>query len=442
MKVYFVSLGCDKNTVDSEVMIGSLLDAGFELTYEEEEADIAVVNTCCFINDAKEESINTIIELGELKETGKLKALIVTGCLGTRYREEIHKELPEVDAILGIPDLERLPELVDSVMEKGASDIISSSDTPIHSGKRRAITTGGYYEYLKIAEGCNKHCTYCVIPSVRGQYRSIPMEELLKEAGDLAQRGVRELILVAQETTLYGTDLYGRKALPELLHKLCLIEGLEIIRILYLYPEEINDELIETIANEPKIADYLDIPIQSGADNVLKMMGRKTSSADIYSLVDKLREAIPDIALRTTLISGFPGETREDHESTMKMVRDLKFDHLGVFTYSREENTPAASWDNQVDEAEKERRRDEIMALQKEIATLKTKALVGRKLRTIIDGAIPEEGIYVGRTYRDIPEIDGYVFIDSERELISGQIVDVTITGSDEYDLIGETEVL
>lgn len=438
MKVFFVSLGCDKNTVDSEVMIGSLLDAGFELTYDENEADIAVVNTCCFINDAKEESINTIIELGELKETGNLKALIVAGCLGTRYTEDIHREMPEVDAILGIPDLEKLPEVISSITGGKPRDCISPSDSPIHCGKRRAVTTGGYYEYLKIAEGCNKHCTYCVIPSVRGPYRSIPMEELVSEAEKLTDSGVRELILVAQETTLYGTDLYGHKALPELLHRLCGIEGLEIIRILYLYPEEIDDELIKVISEEPKIADYLDIPIQSGADNVLRMMGRRTSVEDIYRLVSKLRKEIPDIVLRTTLISGFPGETEEDHRKTLKMVEDLKFDHLGVFAYSREEDTPAAAREDQIDEAVKLRRRDEIMTLQQEISIEKTENFVGRKLRVIIDGAIPEEGIYVGRTYRDIPEIDGYVFFESERELISGQIEEVVITDSSEYDLVGE----
>lgn len=437
MKIFPVSLGCDKNSVDTEVMMGYLKEEGYEFTLDENEADIALVNTCSFINDAKEESINTIIELGQLKEEGQLKAIVVAGCLGQRYTEDVRNELPEVDAIVGINSLDSVVEAVNKAVQGIKEEFIAPLDRRPVKNPERVITTGGYYDYLKIAEGCDKHCTYCAIPLFKGNYRSIPMDDLIEEAQNLASRGVKELILVAQETTVYGIDIYQKKSLPELLHNLCKIEGLEIIRVLYLYPEEISDEIIETIKTEPKIAHYIDMPIQSGSNKILKLMGRRTSREQIYELVAKLRKEIPDICLRTTLISGFPGENDADQEETKKMVEELRFDRLGVFTYSEEEGTPAALLGDKVPEDVKELRRDEIMSLQQQISFEKTAEFVGRTMWAIIEGSIPEENIYVGRTYRDIPDVDGFVFIDAERELLSGDIVEVEIKATDEYDLIG-----
>lgn len=437
MKIFPVSLGCDKNSVDTEVMMGYLKEEGYEFTLDENEADIALVNTCSFINDAKEESINTIIELGQLKEEGQLKAIVVAGCLGQRYTEDVRNELPEVDAIVGINSLDSVVEAVNKAVQGIKEEFIAPLDRRPVKNPERVITTGGYYDYLKIAEGCDKHCTYCAIPLFKGNYRSIPMDDLIEEAQNLASRGVKELILVAQETTVYGIDIYHKKSLPELLHNLCKIEGLEIIRVLYLYPEEISDEIIETIKTEPKIAHYIDMPIQSGSNKILKLMGRRTSREQIYELVAKLRKEIPDICLRTTLISGFPGENDADQEETKKMVEELRFDRLGVFTYSEEEGTPAALLGDKVPEDVKELRRDEIMSLQQQISFEKTAEFVGRTMWAIIEGSIPEENIYVGRTYRDIPDVDGFVFIDAERELLSGDIVEVEIKATDEYDLIG-----
>lgn len=437
MKVYPVSLGCDKNSVDTEVMLGYLREKGYEFTLDESEADIALVNTCSFINDAKEESINTIIELGELKAEGNLKAIVVAGCLGQRYTAEIHEELPEVDAIVGINSLDHIVEAVEGALKGKNNDFVDKLDRKPVKNPERVITTGGYYEYLKIAEGCDKHCTYCAIPVFKGNYRSIPMEELVEEAENLAQRGVKELIVVAQETTVYGVDLYGKKSLPELLHRLCEISDLKIIRVLYLYPEEIDDELIETLKSEPKIAHYVDMPIQSGADRILKLMGRRTSRAEIYELVQKLRDNIPDICLRTTLITGFPSENDEDHRQTLEMVKDLRFDRLGVFTYSEEEGTGAALIEGKIEEDIKEKRRDEIMSLQQQISCEKTSEFIGKKMWAIVEGSIPEENIYVSRTYRDVPDVDGYLFINSDKELLSGDIVEVNVTSADEYDLIG-----
>ncbi len=437
MKVFPVSLGCDKNSVDTEVMMGYLKEKGYEFTLDENEADIALVNTCSFINDAKEESINTIIELGQLKEDGNLKAIVIAGCLGQRYTEDVRNELPEVDAIVGINSLDSVVEAVDKAVKGIKGEYIDPLDRKPVKNPERVITTGGYYDYLKIAEGCDKHCTYCAIPLFKGNYRSIPMEDLLEEAANLAARGVKELILVAQETTVYGTDIYHKKSLPELLHNLCKIDGLEIIRVLYLYPEEISDEIIETIKSEPKIAHYIDMPIQSGSNKILKLMGRRTSREQIYELVAKLRKEIPDICLRTTLISGFPGEDEDAQLETLGMVKDLRFDRLGVFAYSEEEGTPAALLGDKVPEEVKEARRDEIMSLQQQISFEKTAELVGNRMWAIIEGSIPEENIYVGRTYRDIPDVDGYVFIDADRELLSGDIVEVEIKATDEYDLIG-----
>jgi len=438
LKILFVSLGCDKNSVDSEVMLGALSGEDIEFTDDEEIADVAIVNTCCFIGDAKAESINTLVDLGNRRKSGQFKALIATGCLAQRYSAEIHDSIPEVDALVGIASINKIKEALDNVLKGTPRDYFDSTDAPIHGDNKRIITTGGYYDYLKIAEGCNKRCTYCVIPSVRGAYRSVPMEELLTEASELSNRGVKELILVAQETTVYGMDLYKKKMLPTLLKKLCEIDGLEIIRILYCYPEEITDELIATIASEPKIAHYLDMPIQSGSDKILKKMGRATNYEDLKNTVTKLRASVPDICLRTTLISGFPGETAKDHKDSLRLVSELQFDRLGAFPYSREENTPAAFMRGQVPSFIKKKRYKELMEAQQIIAFEKTKALVGTTLKAIVEGFIPEENVYVGRTYRDAPDVDGYLFIKSSRELISGDIVMVSIKEAVDYDLTGE----
>lgn len=438
MKVYFVSLGCDKNSVDSEVMLGALADAGFTFTDDESQAEACVVNTCCFINDAKKESIDTLIELGNRRKSGQLKALVACGCLAQRYTDDIHKMIPEVDALVGIASIEHIADALNSVLRGNPRDYIDSTDIKIHGNHHRIVTTGGYFDYLKIAEGCNKRCTYCVIPYVRGNYRSIPIEELVDEAKQLVSGGVRELNLVAQETSVYGIDLYGQKSLPKLLKELCKIDELKWIRILYCYPEEITDELIDCIASEPKIVHYLDMPIQSGSDAVLKKMGRKTNRAEISELIAKLRKKIPDICLRTTLISGFPGESHKDHIETLNMVRELEFDRLGAFTYSREEGTPAATMKGQVPEFIKKRRFKEIMSLQQGIAFKKTEGIVGRRLLCMIEGLIPEERVYVARTYRDAPDVDGYLFVNSDRELMSGDMVLVDVTDTNEYDLIGE----
>lgn len=438
MKVLFVSLGCDKNLVDSEVMLGILAQKGYSFTDDEQEAEAVVVNTCCFINDAKEESINVILDMAELKKSGQIKALIVAGCLAQRYCDEIQKEIPEVDAVIGTTALDAVAEALEGVLEGKSTNYMESIHKPARGNRKRIVTTGGYYAYLKIAEGCDKHCTYCIIPKVRGNYRSIPMEDLLKEAQTLADGGVKELILVAQETTLYGTDLYGKKTLPELLKSLCRIEGLSWIRLLYCYPEEITDELIEVIREEEKICNYLDIPIQSGSDRILKRMGRRTDSRQIGDLIRHLREEIPDICIRTTLIAGFPGESKEDHEETMAFVDEMEFDRLGVFTYSPEEDTPAATMPDQIPEEIKQQRYDEIMELQQEIAFETAERMTGQTMEVMIEGRMPEEDVYVARTYRDAPNVDGYLFLHADRQFLSGDLVKVIVTGSNEYDLIGE----
>lgn len=438
MNILFVSLGCDKNLVDSEVMLGMLAEKGYSFTDDETEADIVVINTCCFINDAKEESINAILEMAELKKQGRIKALIVTGCLAQRYREEIQTEIEEVDAIIGTSAIETIVQTLDEVLAGKSVNHIEALDKPPLGGRERVVTTGGYYSYLKIAEGCNKHCTYCIIPKVRGNYRSVPAEKLVAEAGRLAEKGVKELILVAQETTLYGVDLYGEKSLPRLLHELCRIEGIEWIRILYCYPEEITDELIQTIKSEPKICHYLDVPIQSGSDRILKLMGRRTDIEQIRRLIGKLRREIPDICIRTTFITGFPGETEKDHEDTMEFVNEMEFDRLGVFSYSPEEDTPAAAMENQIAEEVKADRRNSMMELQQEIAFEAAEDMEGKLLTVMVEGKIADEDAYVARTYKDAPGVDGYLFINTERTLMSGDFVKVKVTGSNEYDLIGE----
>ena len=438
MKILFVSLGCDKNLVDTEMMLGLLRREGYSFTDDETEADIVVVNTCCFIGDAKEESINTLLEMADLKESGQIKALIATGCLAQRYREEIHKEIPQVDAIVGTDAIAEITDAVREALEgTGRSHYGRPDSTPVVSGSR-VLTTGGHYAYLKIAEGCNKHCTYCIIPKVRGSYRSVPVEELVVQAEQLAEQGVRELILVAQETTLYGVDLYGKKNLPELLRELAKISGINWIRILYCYPEEITEELIETIAQEPKVCHYLDIPIQHAADGVLKRMGRRTNQDELRQQIFRLRERIPDICLRTTLISGFPGETEEDFRELYRFVNEMEFDRLGVFTYSQEEDTKAADMPDQIKDEVKEFRRDELMELQQAISFEKAESMVGRVLEVMVEGKVADEDVYVTRTYRDAPGVDGYLFLNTTASLMTGDFVKVLVTDYNEYDLIGE----
>lgn len=441
MKILFVSLGCDKNLVDTENMLGILKNKGFEFTDDEWEADIIAINTCCFIGDAKQESINTILEMAEHKKDARCKVLVVAGCLAHRYQDEIIKEIPEVDAFVGTSSYDKIADMINSVLEeKGISNFVEDANRMPMVEADRIVTTPGYYEYLKIAEGCDKHCTYCVIPKVRGSFRSFPIEYLVNQTKKLVEGGVKEIILVAQETTLYGVDLYGKKSLPKLLHNLGLIEGLEWIRILYCYPEEINDELIEAIKNEPKVCHYLDMPIQHASDNVLKRMGRKTDKQELLDIVAKLRKEIPDIALRTTLIAGFPGETQADHEEVMEFIDEVEFDRLGVFTYSREEDTPAATMPDQIDQDIMDTWRDELMALQQEISIDKSAQMVGKTIDVMVEGYIAEDNTYVGRSYKDAPNVDGMVFFECGRELMSGDFVSVKITGSTEYDLMGIME--
>jgi ribosomal protein S12 methylthiotransferase len=440
MKILFVSLGCDKNLVDTEIMLGMLVQKGYTITDDENDADIVVVNTCCFIGDAKQESINTLLEMAELRKSGNIKALVAAGCLAQRYREEIQKEIPEVDAIVGTTAIDAITDALDEVFNGSKGNHIEDINRAPVYNKKRIVTTGGHYAYLKIAEGCDKRCSYCIIPKVRGNYRSIPMESLIKEARSLVEFGAKEIILVAQETTLYGLDLYGKKSLPELLHKLCEIESLYWVRILYCYPEEITDELINTIKTEKKVCNYLDIPIQHASDNILKRMGRRTNRAELVDMINKLRRKIPDICLRTTLITGFPGETQEDHESLLEFVDEMEFDRLGVFTYSAEEDTPAATFENQIDEDVKLDRQADIMELQQEIAFEKAEDMIGASMYVMVEGKVPDEHAYVARSYKDAPNVDGFVFVQTGRELMTGDFVKVKITGSYEYDLIGEIE--
>lgn len=438
MKILFISLGCDKNLVDSEMMMGLLRNRGYEFTDDEMQADVIVVNTCGFINDAKEESINTILNMAQYKEHN-LKALIVAGCLAERYKNEIMDELPEIDAIVGTTAFDKIVDVIDGVLAGRKENALDDINRLCRPDTDRIISTGGYYSYLKIAEGCDKRCTYCSIPMIRGNFRSVPMEELLEEAEYLAGKGVKELILVAQETTLYGKDLYGEKKLPELLKRLCEVKGIEWIRLLYCYPEEITDELIEVIREQKKVCKYIDIPIQHASDAILKKMGRRTNNAELRAIIGRLREAIPEICIRTTLITGFPGESEEDHEILMDFVDEMEFDRLGVFTYSAEEDTAAARMEGQLDEEVKLTRRDEIMELQQEISIDKSSRYVDEVLEVIIEGqAADEDALYVGRSYMDAPGVDGYVFIKSEEDLMSGDFARVRITKALEYDLIGE----
>ena len=437
MKLLFVSLGCDKNLVDSEEMLGLLTRKGFEIVDDETLAEVIIINTCCFINDAKEESVNTILEMAEYKKAGSCKALIVTGCMAQRYKNEITEEVPEVDAVLGTTSYEDIYRAIQEAVDGKQFQEFKSIDYLPESLGRRVLTTGGHFGYLKIAEGCDKHCTYCIIPKLRGKFRSVPMERLLTQAREIAEEGVKELILVAQETTVYGTDIYGKKSLHVLLKELCKISGIRWIRVLYCYPEEIYDELIQTMKEEKKICHYLDLPIQHASDRILKRMGRRTTRAELVDIVNKLRGEIPDIVLRTTLITGFPGETEEDHEELMEFVDEMEFDRLGGFTYSPEEDTPAAGMPDQIPEEIKEERRDEIMELQQEISYDKGTDRIGQELLVMIEGKVADESAYIGRTYGDAPKVDGYIFVQTGELLMTGDFAKVRVTGALEYDLIG-----
>ena len=437
MKILFISLGCDKNLADSEEMLGLLTARGHEIVDDETQADAIVINTCCFIKDAKEESVETILEMAEYKKTGSCHALVVTGCMAQRYQKEIIEEVPEVDAVLGTTSYGDIVKALEEAVAGNHFEEFRDIDYLPDTGSKRVLTTGGHFGYLKIAEGCDKHCTYCIIPKLRGKFRSVPMERLIAQAEDMAEQGVKELILVAQETTVYGKDLYGKKSLHILLKKLCEIKGIRWIRVLYCYPEEIYDELIETIRDEKKICHYQDIPIQHASDRILKRMGRRTSKQELIDIVGKLRKEIPDIVLRTTLITGFPGETEEDHEELKEFVDEMEFDRLGVFTYSPEENTPAAEMADQVPEEVKEERRDELMELQQEISYDKGQDRIGQELLVMIEGKVADESAYIGRTYGDAPKVDGYIFVQTGELLMTGDFAKVRVTGALEYDLIG-----
>ena len=440
MKLLFISLGCDKNLVDSEHMLAMLAKDGFTMTDDEQEAEVIVVNSCCFISDAMEESIQTLIDMGQYKQNGCLKALIVTGCLAQRYAYDIAEQIPEVDAILGTNSYDAIVQAIHEALAGQKPSIQKPLVGLPENYAGRTLTTGGHFAHLKIAEGCDKHCTYCVIPSIRGSYRSVPMEQLLQEATELAEGGVKELILVAQETTLYGVDLYGRKMLPTLLEKLSAIDGIRWIRLQYCYPEEITEELIAVMAQNPKVCHYIDMPIQHANDTILQRMGRKTSQADIRAIVQKLRAAMPDICIRTTLICGFPGETQAMHEELATFVSEMKFDRLGCFAYSRQEGTPADQFADQVEEEQKALWVEDIMMLQQEIAATCNESLIGSEVDVFIEGKVTDEQVYIGRTYRDAPDVDGYIFLPSEAELMTGDFVRGYVTGSYEYDLIGELQ--
>lgn len=443
MNILMVSLGCDKNLCDSEAMLGLLAKHNYNITNDEQEADAIIVNTCSFIKDAMEESVNTVLEMAKLKQQN-LKYLIVTGCMAQRFKDEIFDEIPEIDACLGTSSFDKILDVIEELKardgiedaeEISVYDDIDRLATITESNK--AITSGTFMGYLKIAEGCDKFCTYCVIPHIRGHYRSVPMEQLLKEAEYMASQGIEELVLVAQETTCYGKDLYGEKRLHVLVRELAKIDGIKWIRLMYCYPEEIYDELIDCFKEEPKLLHYIDMPMQHSEDAILKRMGRRTDRASIETVIGKLREAAPDIAIRTSLIAGFPGETQEEHEALMAFLDEQELDRVGVFTYSREDGTPAATFENQIDEETAEQWRNEIMELQQEISLDKNETFVGKIMQVIIEGYSSDDDVYVGRTYRDAPGVDGLVFVNCDYELMSGQIVDVRINEVGPYDMIG-----
>lgn len=443
MNILMVSLGCDKNLCDSEAMLGLLAKHNYNITNDEQEADAIIVNTCSFIKDAMEESVNTVLEMAKLKQQN-LKYLIVTGCMAQRFKDEIFAEIPEIDACLGTSSFDKILDVIEEL--KARDGIENAEEISVYDDidrlatiteSNKVITSGTFMGYLKIAEGCDKFCTYCVIPHIRGHYRSVPMEQLLKEAEYMASQGIEELVLVAQETTCYGKDLYGEKRLHVLVRELAKIDGIKWIRLMYCYPEEIYDELIDCFKEEPKLLHYIDMPMQHSEDAILKRMGRRTDRASIETVIGKLREAAPDIAIRTSLIAGFPGETQEEHEALMAFLDEQELDRVGVFTYSREDGTPAATFENQIDEETAEQWRNEIMELQQEISLDKNETFVGKIMQVIIEGYSSDDDVYVGRTYRDAPGVDGLVFVNCDYELMSGQIVDVRINEVGPYDMIG-----
>ena len=443
MKIMFISLGCDKNLVDSEKMSAGLVDAGFEITDESAEAEACVINTCCFIHDAKQESINTILETANLKKTGRLKHLIITGCLATRYADEISEFLPEVDVILASSASDELVAVLKSLSKGDIEKKCITKDIDIEPvlSERRLFNNFKNYAYLKIADGCDKHCTYCVIPSIKGAYRSFPMEKILKEAEDAIRSGKNELILIAQETTLYGVDIYGKRSIVPLLEKLNEIEGLKWIRLMYCYPEEINDDLVSAMAKLDKVVKYIDMPIQHVSDDILKKMGRRTNGADIRNIILKLRKAVPGIVIRTSLITGFPGEGEEEHRELLDFLKEFRLERVGVFTYSKEEGTPAAKMKPQILKKVKEARRKELMLTQQKIVFEDNERLVGAEFEVVIEGKLPDENVFVGRTYRDAPDVDGCCFIESERDLVLGEMIKVKIEKASGYDLMAR-EVL
>lgn len=435
--VFFVSLGCDKNLVDTEVMLGHIRDAGYELVNEEADADVAIVNTCSFIHDAKEESVQTILEMGTFKE-GNLKGLIAVGCLTQRYQEELIREMPELDGILGTSNYDEIVPAIEAVMNKEKYVSFKDINYACAPYIKRVGDQTAHYAYLKIADGCNNNCSYCIIPSLRGRVRSREIDSLVEEARFLVEQGKTEIILVAQDVTKYGIDLYKEKALPKLLKALVKIEGLEWLRLLYCYPEDITDELIEVMASESKIMDYIDIPIQHISNPILKNMARRSNDETIKGVITKLRTAMPNIAIRSSLIVGFPGENEEDYQRLADFVRDFKLDRVGVFTYSLEEGTKAATMGGQIAQEVMDERRDGIMAIQQEVSLENNEAMVGRIVDCIIEGFIPDDQVYVGRTYKDAPGVDGVIFISTDYKLMAGQIVPVKVTDFNEYDLIGD----
>lgn len=442
MNILMVSLGCDKNLCDSETMLGMLRAEHYNITNDEQQADAVVVNTCSFIKDAMEESINTILEMAKLKQ-GRLKYLIVAGCLAERFKDDICDEIPEIDACIGTTSFDKIVDVIKALEEKNGDERVCVYDNINRlaaSYREKVITSGTFMGYLKIAEGCDKYCTYCIIPHIRGRYRSVPMEELISQAEYMAQQGITELVLVAQETTCYGTDLYGKKMLPELVHKIACINGIEWIRLMYAYPEEITDEMIDMFVSEKKLVHYIDMPLQHSENTVLKRMGRKTDKESIINVITKLRKKVPDIAIRTSLIAGFPGETEEEHKALMEFLDEYELDRVGVFTYSREDGTPAAGFDNQIDDETALRWQNEIMELQQEISEDKNSLLIGKSMKVVIEGYSPEDDVYVGRTYRDAPNVDGLVFVNCDYELMSGNYADVVIREAGPYDLIGEID--
>ena len=439
--VAFTSLGCDKNRVDSEVMLGILCKNGYRIVIDEKEADIIVINTCCFIKDALEESIETILEMAEYKKTGRCKGLIIAGCLGQRYEKEIFQEMPEVDAVIGTASYESVAKIIERILngENNIKELVDINTAMTESNaKNRMISTANYYAYLKISEGCDNHCTYCVIPQIRGRHRSRTIESLVEETEILAKQGVKEIVIVAQDSSIYGRDLYGESKLHILLEKLCEIEGIEWIRLLYCYPETLTEQTIQVMAKQPKICHYIDLPIQHGSDTVLKRMGRKSTQSILKQKITKLRQAMPDIAIRTTFIVGFPNETEQEFQELIDFIKEIRFDKLGVFTYSQEEGTPAASMENQIEEDVKQKRKDIAMEVQKAISAQHCESQIGSIKQVIVEGKLPEQDIYCGRTMKDAPDIDGLVFFSSKQELISGDFVKVFIKQASDYDLIGE----